>query len=106
RRELLPLLAEEDRGQMMMGERGLKKVGAVQDLTSHGILDRGRVIGLWEFDPAEGRIAWSTFIPKNAELAAAVQRTEAFIRDQLGDARSFSLDSPESRKPRLEALRD
>jgi hypothetical protein len=29
---------------------------------------------------------------------------EDFVRDQLGDARQFSLDSPESRKDRLAAL--
>ena len=28
-----------------------------------------------------------------------------FVRDQLGDARSFSLDSPESRAPRIQSLR-
>jgi hypothetical protein len=32
-------------------------------------------------------------------------RTEAFVRDELGDARTFSLDSPASRGGRLEALR-
>jgi hypothetical protein len=30
---------------------------------------------------------------------------EEFVRSQLGDARSFSLDSPKSRAPRVEALR-
>jgi hypothetical protein len=30
---------------------------------------------------------------------------ENYIREQLGDARSFSLDSPKSRTPRIEALR-
>ena len=29
---------------------------------------------------------------------------ERFIREQLGDARSFSLDSRESRKPRIALL--
>jgi hypothetical protein len=38
-------------------------------------------------------------------MEAAVTRTEAYVRDQLGDARSFSLDSAESRRPRIEALR-
>ncbi|MFI6849022.1 hypothetical protein OG535_21450 [Kitasatospora sp. NBC_00085] len=35
----------------------------------------------------------------------AVARTEAFVRDQLGDARGFSLDSPTSRAPKIAALR-
>lgn len=40
-----------------------------------------------------------------AGIDQALKRTEAFIREQLGDARSFSLDSPESRAPRIAALR-
>ena len=38
-------------------------------------------------------------------MRTGVKSTEAFVRDELGDARSFSLDSPESRRPRVEALR-
>jgi hypothetical protein len=34
-------------------------------------------------------------------MTEAVKNTEAFVRDQLGDARSFSLDSPKSRQPRI-----
>ena len=32
-------------------------------------------------------------------------RTEAFVRGQMSDARSFSLDSPKSHAPRIEAIR-
>lgn len=78
---------------------------AVPDLPSHGIFDRGRLVGLWEYDPAAESIAWSAFIPKNKDLEQAVARTEEYVRTQLGDARSFSLDSPKSRIPRIEALR-
>jgi hypothetical protein len=41
----------------------------------------------------------------NSELKAAFEETETFVPDQLGDAKSFSLDSPESRAPRIQALR-
>jgi DNA glycosylase AlkZ-like len=105
RRDVASLLAEEDRDRAMQGERGLLNLGGVQDLSSHAILDRGRLIGLWEYDPGDGRIAWTRFVPKTPALEAAVARTEVYVRDQLGDARSFSLDSPESRRPRIEALR-
>jgi hypothetical protein len=37
-------------------------------------------------------------------LEEAVRKTEAFIREDLGDARGFSLDSPKSRVPRIEAI--
>jgi len=42
---------------------------------------------------------------KDPALDRAVAETQAYVRDQLGDARSFSLDSPKSRAPRIAALR-
>ena len=98
RRELSQLIASED------GDR-IKRLGAVKDLESNAILDRGRVVGLWEFDPEVGAIAWASFVKPDAALKEAVARTESYIREQLGDARSFSLDSPKSRAPRIAALR-
>jgi hypothetical protein len=74
-------------------------------LPSHAIVDRGRLVGLWEFDAESGTIAWTSFISPDAGLRATVARAEAYVRDQLGDARSFSLDSPKSRAPRVAALR-
>ena len=82
-----------------------KAFGAVRDLPSHAIVDRGRLIGLWEYDQPTESIAWTSFVKKDKALEQAVTRTEAFVRDQLGDARSFSLDSPKSRTPRVAALR-
>src|SRR5262249_16458120 len=86
----------------------MQKEGAgsgLLDLPSHAIFDRGRLVGLWEYDTASESLAWMSFIPKNNDLRQAVQRTEEYVRTQLGDARSFSLDSPKSRIPRIEALR-
>ena len=39
------------------------------------------------------------------EASLECHRASYQVRDQLGDARSFSLDSPKSRTPRIEALR-
>jgi hypothetical protein len=69
------------------------------------ILDRGQSIGRWEFDTETGSIAWVSFIPATRALEDAVRKMEIFIREDLGDARSFSLDSPKSRAPRIAALR-
>ena len=44
-------------------------------------------------------------LAQESESVTEVVRTEEFIRSQLGDARTFSLDSPKSRIPRIEALR-
>jgi hypothetical protein len=105
RREIRSLLDEADHSRQVMTEKGPAAGGSLVDLPSHAIIDRGRLVGLWEFDPQAGAIAWSSFIKPDAALKEAVARTEAFVRDQLGDARAFSLDTPKSRQPRIEALR-
>jgi hypothetical protein len=38
-------------------------------------------------------------------LEEALARTGSFVREELGDARGFSLDSPKSRAPRITAMR-
>jgi len=105
RRDIKSLLAPEDLKRTVTGEKGREVAGGLKDLPSHAILDRGRLVGLWEYDPETQSIAWSAFIKPNAELKNAVRRTEEFVRSDLGDARAFSLDSPKSRAPRIKALR-
>jgi hypothetical protein len=97
RRNLKDLVVPEDHKRSGVGT-------GLMDLNHHAIVDRGRLVGLWEYDPAAESIAWASFI-KDKALPAAVERAQAYVRDQLGDARSFSLDSPKSRAPRIEALR-
>jgi hypothetical protein len=99
RRDVEGLLAPEDMKQSIICEKGL------MDLASHAILDRGRLVGLWEYDVDAESIVWMSFVPGNWDLEGAVARTEKFVRSELGDARSFSLDSPKSRAPRIAALR-
>ena len=99
------LMAEEDRNRMLPGADGPAAGGTLSDLPSHAILDRGRLAGLWEYDPDAGAIVWMSFAESSPALREAVARTAEYVRRDLGDARSFSLDSPQSRKPRIEALR-
>ena len=106
RREMQSLLDPKDRERMFVVDTSAKPAGGLMDLPSHAILDRGQIIGLWEFDVDAGSIVWATFgRKKDKALEAAVEETQTFVRDQLGDARSFSLDSPKSRAPRIASLR-
>lgn len=105
RRDLSTLLDDRDGARKVMNERSMATLGGLNDLPSHAILDRGRIVGLWEFDPEEGAIVWASFGVDDAALREAVARTERYVRDDLGDARSFSLDSPASRAPRIASLR-
>lgn len=104
RRDLQSVLDEQDKARLVVEDKSRVTMGSLADLPSHGIFDRGRLVGLWEYDQDAGSIAWATFGVKDKALKDAVARMETFVRDDLGDARSFSLDSPKSRTPRVEAL--
>jgi winged helix DNA-binding protein len=105
RRNLKWLLDPKDLSREVFVEKGFKPIGELTDLPNHVILERGCIAGLWEYDATTGSIAWISFVKKDKSLDDAVARTEQYVRERLGDARSFSLDSLKSRVPRIEALR-
>ena len=106
RRDLASTIADDDVGRQSPNASGMLTAGAnLKDLETGAIVDRGRLVGLWDYDSEAAELVWTSYVAPDAALKTAVADTEAFIRDQLGDCRSFSLDSPESRKPRLAALR-
>lgn len=104
-RDLARLLDPADAGRSQPGGRPGRTLGDDADPQTQVIVDRGRIVGLWEYDSVAAEIVHRLFVAPDAALRAAIERTEAFVRDQLGDVRSISLDSPKSRAPRLAALR-
>jgi hypothetical protein len=100
RRELRSLVAEED-----WNRPEIQSEKSVVDLPAHSIFDRGRLVGLWVFDPETNSIAWMSFVKADRAMRDAVARMEAFVRDELSDARSFSLDTPKSRVQKISELR-
>jgi len=105
RRDLTCLIDPKHIRHPLLAPESSRAGGTLMELPSPAILDRGRVAGLWEYDPASESIAYLVFGKKDSLLKQAVAHTEEYIRIQLGDARTFSLDSPKSRVPRIEALR-
>jgi hypothetical protein len=105
RRALGPLLDAEAAARAMPGGAKGAAGGTLLDLDYHAIVDRGRIVGLWDWDGKAGELVWKTFgaAPKGAKEAAAELAT--YVARDLGDVRSFSLDSPASRGKRLDALR-
>ena len=105
RRDVASLVDAGDARTPVPGEKF--QVGGVTDLTDHAIVDRGRLVGLWQYDVDAGEVVTWRFGggPPDKALRETIERTGAYIRDDLGDARSFSLDSPKSRAPRIAALR-
>jgi len=104
RRDLKSFLDKKDLARFPAG-RTAAAGSSFSDLPHHAIFDRGRLVGLWEFDAEKGELVAATFGARDQALDAAIKRTEAFVRDELGDARSFSLDSPKRRAPRIAALK-
>lgn len=106
RRDVSTLVDARNREAVAALDLGDRAGARLMDLAAHAMLDRGRLIGYWEFDSTAGEIVWMTFsTTADKALRSTIAETEEFVRTNLGDARSFSLDSPKSREPKLAALR-
>ncbi|MET3174833.1 UNVERIFIED_ORG: hypothetical protein ABIB52_002684 [Arthrobacter sp. UYCu721] len=100
RRNSGDLFADQHKGKKVLGTA----LALQADLPDHPIFDRGRIIGLWQFDPGKARIAHWIFGRATPAVSRRIAEVEAWIRDELGDFRSFSLDSPASRQDRIDAM--
>ncbi len=100
RRNSGDLFADQDKDKKVLGST----LALQADLPDHPIFDRGRIIGLWQYAPGNARIAYWLFGGATPAVSRRIAEVEAWIRDELGDFRSFSLDSPASRQDRIDAL--
>ncbi|GDX82379.1 hypothetical protein LBMAG42_41900 [Deltaproteobacteria bacterium] len=105
RRDVGALIDAADAGQQLWTEKGLTAGGALSDLSNQAIVDRGRIVGVWDWDGVKGELVWATFSPPTEAIRAEAARMSTWIAENLGDVRTFSLDSPESRVPRLVPIR-
>ncbi|MFD5561235.1 DNA glycosylase AlkZ-like family protein [Kitasatospora griseola] len=104
-RDLARLVDERDAGRLAPASRTGRSFGSESDPSTHLVVDRGRIVGFWEYDPEQRELVHQLFVPMDAALRAGIDAVETFVREELGDARSFGLDSPKSRAPKLAALR-
>jgi hypothetical protein len=66
--------------QVFVG-KDTKPLRGLADLPSHAILDRGRLVELWEYDTSTTSITWWLAFPKKDNaLRDAVARTELCTR--------------------------
>ena len=105
RRNVSDFVDAADAAREVRGEKHLDQLGGVTDLMFNAIMRGGRLTGLWEYDTTTESIAWISFTTKDKDTQDAVNQTETMIRAELQDARTFSLDSPKSRQPRIDWLR-
>lgn len=104
RRDVQSLIDKNDQAVSVISDKQINTLGRLSELPSHGVFDRGRLIGLWEYDLEKDKIAYKLFVKPDKQLLQSIEATQAYIQLQLGDARSFSLDSPKSRMPRIRHL--
>jgi len=76
------------------------------DPTCHMITDRGRLIGYWLYNPESEQIVYKSWAGDANLIENAILKTQNRIKEELGDFRSFSLDSPKSRLGRIQLLSD
>jgi hypothetical protein len=104
RRNAAELLAEDSPERDNIVKQALGSLALQADLPDHPILDRGRIIGLWQYDPGKGRIVSWVFHTRTPAVDQRIAEVEAWIREDLGDFRAFSLDSPAARQKRIDGL--
>jgi hypothetical protein len=84
-------------------------LGEARYLGHRMLLLGNRIVGFWEYDPVATEIMCRTLDPLPSELAGRLidesESLTAFLRDDVGHGRSFSLDTDEALHQRAQALR-
>ncbi|MBS1716370.1 MAG: winged helix DNA-binding domain-containing protein [Armatimonadetes bacterium] len=106
RRDFLSFMPAEVASIEVLSDKKMAAGGGLADLTANVVVKDARIIGYWEFDPAAGELVEALFEKPDAKVTQKIEEMESFIREELGDCRSFSLDSPASRQPALARLRE
>jgi hypothetical protein len=84
-------------------------IGEAKHITSRAIVTGAGLVGLWEYDPDAAKVVTVTFDALGAaqkkELAALGEETAAFLKNDIGHAKSFSLDTDDDVRGRAKALK-
>jgi len=91
------------------GMPGKTKLGEAAHIQTRAMVLDGLIAGFWEYDAAQREVVYAPFEPlpakRKPEVKRAAQQVAAFIGDQLGHARSFSLDTDELVRQRAADIR-
>lgn len=79
-------------------------IGKLTSLWQRTLFDDGALAGIWEFDPDARTVVVAPFRPLQRDrrllLDREIERTTVLLRDRLGDARAYALDSDKSLRER------
>jgi hypothetical protein len=84
-------------------------LGAVTHNSMRTLFDGDRLVGFWEYDPSAEEIVFNTFDPLPPKRKRTAQELAAslstFLKDDVGHARSFSLDTMEAVQERANLVK-
>jgi hypothetical protein len=80
--------------------RGADRLGDARHMFMRGLFEGDRLVGLWEFDPEAEAVVFGTFdtlAPKRRkQVQALAEDVGTFLREELGHARAFVIDTDEA----------
>lgn len=99
-----------DRAVHVWGQTRGVTLGTVKHMATRSIFEGDSLIGFWEYDVDAGDVVWATFDhigdkKKKKMISTAASEIGAFIRDEIGHARSYSLDNEEAIRKRAALVR-
>ncbi|MCA8952548.1 MAG: winged helix DNA-binding domain-containing protein [Planctomycetes bacterium] len=94
----------------MKDKKPTTRLGDSKHVSWRTILADGRICGFWDYDPEEGAVITGIFDPPGKaarrQIDALAQGTSEFLRDEIGHARSFSIDTEADLTRRCGLLRE
>jgi hypothetical protein len=105
RRNVSNLFSAESRSKLERCDIAIGGSNGLVDLPFHAILHSGRIVGFWEFNSETMEIE-TALLESVDDIRDTVSRYTCFIREQLGDFRSYSRDTPKSRAESIRQLRN
>ncbi len=91
------------------GDGKARPLGETRHMAFRTIVVDGRIVGFWEYHPDEGTVVPAYLQPLSATrrkaVEAAARELSAFIAEELGHGRSFSLDTDDDLRRRTTQLR-
>jgi hypothetical protein len=91
------------------GTTARAKLGEAKHLDQRVVLVGPTIAGFWEYDAEEAEVVFAPLAPLTSHAKSAVQlgaeETARFIQEELGHARTFSLDTDDAVQARARSLR-
>ena len=85
-------------------------LGTANHMAYRSIALDGEVIGVWEFDPDGEAVVWTTFVelprPQRSNVEEEADRVARFLREDVGRAISFSIDTEDDLRRRCAGIKE